>query len=106
VASDAPNSLSVGRPHERIVDDGRALKHGVLEKRSIVGHFVRDAVDDHRVIDRLVHRRSTKRDKFGRDVLVATFNFLDEAGGNDHSRPTISPIFCIQCSPKEKALSS
>ena len=70
--------LVVRRPHERIVDDDSALKHGVLEEGPVVGDLVRDPVDDHRVVDQLVHRRSAELDVFRDDAFTASIHFLDE----------------------------
>jgi len=70
--------LVVRRPHEWIVDDDRALQHGVLQERAIIRHLVRDAIDDDGVVHELVHRRPAELDVFGDDPLTAAVHFLDE----------------------------
>ena len=70
--------LVVGRPHERVVDDRRALQHGVLEVGPVVRHLVRDAIDDHVVRHGLVHRRAAELHELGGHALVAAVDFVDE----------------------------
>src|SRR5690348_8363783 len=70
--------LVVRRPHERVVDDDRSLEDGVLQEGPIIRDLVRDTVDDHRVVDQVVHRRSAKLDVLGDDTLTAAIDFFDE----------------------------
>jgi hypothetical protein len=72
--------LVVGRPHERIVHHRHPLEHRVLQVGAIIRHLVRDAVDDHRVRHRLVHRCAAELHVLHFNAFVATRDLLDEGG--------------------------
>src|SRR5687768_17196005 len=50
----------VCRPHERIVDNVRTLKHRIFEVRTIVRHLMRDTVNKDSIRRRLIHARAAK----------------------------------------------
>jgi hypothetical protein len=74
------------------------LQHGVLQIGAVVGHFVGDTVDDDRVLIRLVHLRAAELDELGTTPSWRRFTSSMNAGGNDHSLPTIRPTFSVMLS--------
>ncbi len=57
--------LGVVGPDEGIIDDSAAHDRGVLDVGVIVGDFVRHAIDDDVVVDRIVQERSPHLDQLG-----------------------------------------
>ena len=71
--------LVVGRSPEGIVDDRRAVKRRVLEIRAIKRDIVGDAIEDDRVVRRLIERDSAGEDELGLDAGgIASVNSLDQ----------------------------
>ncbi len=60
----------IGRPHKRVVDNGRTLQHGILQIRTIVRHFMGNAVNNHRVFTWLIHIRAAQLHILGHDPLL------------------------------------
>src|SRR5437879_11240011 len=59
----------VGRPPKRIVDDVGALQHGVLQIAAIVGHLMRDAVDNDSVARWFARGRRADTHTFSADAF-------------------------------------
>src|SRR6185503_2839729 len=77
----------VGGPPEGVVDDNRAAKHGVLEKRPIERHLMRDSVEDQPVVGWLAHPDGADLDVFGSHAGVHTIYFFDKCGGKCSLHP-------------------
>ena len=74
--------LVVCRPPERIVDNERAVESGMLEKGTIEGDVVGDAVHNHRVARELVKMHGAGFDKLGGHVRdVASIDVLHQGTG-------------------------
>jgi hypothetical protein len=98
VGQTGPEELIVGAPPEWIVDDDRALQHGVLEIRAIVRDLVRDAIDQHIVGAGLVHARAAKHRELGMHARATIVDLLDEGRrprpfATDQDTYILDPVF-------------
>src|SRR3989441_9750864 len=96
----------VGRPPKRIVDDVGALQHGVLQIAAIVGHLMRDAVDNDPVARWFADGRPAETHEFSGDAFRSAeiVDPVDERRGetklppaqqsNFHRHSLLSLDFC------------
>src|SRR2546425_88431 len=78
----------VGRPPKRIVDDVGALQHGVLQIAAIVGHLMRDAVDNDAVARWFADGRPAETHEFSGDAFRSA-EIVDPA--DERRRKTVLP---------------
>ena len=78
----------VRAPLEWVVDHSRAGEHGVLQKRTVKGNVVRNAVDDHIVPARLRHVYAAHFQMLRHHSAHAErIDVATNAGGKDSSMP-------------------